>query len=105
MQYALYQTFEESKIRIDAMRYAKDSKFYNLEQAEEAFNPDNRKENYNFVGIMEADNLNHAFELSNTGKNIKGAYSMSVGDVLVNMHTGKTFIVAPISFHQLYKGE
>ena len=62
----------------------------------------NRKENYNFVGIMEADNLNHAFELSNTDKNIKGAYSMSVGDVLVNMHTGKTYIVAPISFHQLY---
>jgi hypothetical protein len=90
--YQLYQTFDGSKIRRDAMFYGKDSKFYNLKQAEEAF-----------AGEMYCESLEEAFEKSNMGEGPKGAYSMSVGDILVNKKTGRTYIVARVGFDELYK--
>ena len=68
--YQLYQTFDGSKIRRDAMFYGKDSKFYNLSQAEEAFAGRYRKDNYKFVGEMHS-NVNEAYEKSNMGDALK----------------------------------
>ena len=101
--YQLYQTFDGSKIRRDAMFYGKDSKFYNLKQAEEAFAGRYRDDNYKFVGEMHCKSVNEAYEKSNMGEGPKGAYSMSVGDILVNKKTGRTYIVARIGFDELYK--
>ena len=101
--YQLYQTFDGSKIRRDAMFYGEDSKFYNLSQAEEAFAGRYRKDNYKFVGEMHCKSVNEAYEKSNMGDGPKGAYSMSVGDILVNKKTGRTYIVARVGFDELYK--
>jgi hypothetical protein len=62
--YQLYQTFDGSKIRRDAMFYGKDSKFYNLKQAEEAFAGRYRKDNYEYKGEMYCESLEEAFEKS-----------------------------------------
>ena len=101
--YQLYQTFDGSKIRRDAMFYGKDSKFYNFDQAEEAFLKKNRDSNYKFVGEMHCESLDEAFEKSNMGEGPEGSYSMSVGDILVNKKTGRKFIVARVGFDELFK--
>ena len=101
--YQLYQTFDGSEIRRDAMFYGKDSKFYNLKQAEEAFLMKNRYSNYEYKGEMHCRSLDEAFEKSNMGDGPEGAYSMSVGDILVNKKTGRTYIVARVGFDELYK--
>ena len=101
--YQLYQTFDGSKIRRDAMFYGKDSKFYNRNDAEYAFSSKHRADNYKFVGEMHCRSLDEAFEKSNMGDGPEGAYSMSVGDILVNKKTGRTYIVARVGFDELYK--
>ena len=101
--YQLYQTFEGSKIRRDAMFYSKDSKFYNFDQAEEAFLMKNRYSNYEYKGEIRGRSLDEAFEKSNMGEGPEGSYSMSVGDILVNKKTGRTFIVARVGFDELFK--
>ena len=101
--YQLYQTFDGSEIRRDAMFYGKDSKFYNLNQAEEAFLMKNRYSNYEYKGEMHCRSLDEAFEKSNMGEGPEGSYSMSVGDILVNKKTGRKFIVARVGFDELFK--
>jgi len=52
---------------------------------------------YNFVGEMNAENLNELFHIGNTGGQPNGVASLSVGDVIVD-ENGGTIVIAPEGF-------
>ena len=96
--YQIYQVPFESDIRRDVMFYGEDSKFFTPTDAKNAYTGGE----YKYVGDIDAKNLNDAFHIGNTGGMPKGAYSLSVGDILVNSETGRIFIVAPCGFDELF---
>ena len=96
--YQIYQVPFESDLRRDVMFYDEDSKFFTPADAQKAY----AGGEYKYVGDIDAKNLNDAFHIGNTGGMPKGAYSLSVGDILVNSETGRIFIVAPCGFDELF---
>ena len=95
--YQIYQVPFESDLRRDVMFYDEDSKFFTPADAQKAY----ASGEYKYVGDIEAKNLEDVFHVGNTGGMPKGAYSLSVGDIVVTQF-GRIYIVAPCGFDELF---
>ena len=95
--YQIYQVPFESDLRRDVMFYGEDSKFFTPTDAKNAYTGGE----YKYVGDVQAKNLEDVFHVGNTGGMPRGAYSLSVGDIIVT-EQGRIFIVAPCGFDELF---
>ena len=95
--YQIFQVPFESDLRRDVMFYDEDSRIYNQTDAKNAYTSGE----YKYVGDIQATDLDDVFEVGNTGGMPRGAYSLSVGDIVVNQY-GRIFIVAPCGFDELF---
>ena len=95
--YQIYQVPFESDLRRDVMFYDEDSKFFTPADAKNAYTSGE----YKYVGDIQAKDLEDVFHVGNTGGMPRGAYSLSVGDIVVNQY-GRIFIVAPCGFDELF---
>ena len=95
--YKIFQVPFESDLRRDVMFYDEDSKIYNQADAEKACT----NSDYDYVGDIQATDLNEVFHKGNTGGQPRGAHSISVGDIIAT-EQGKYFIVAPCGFDELF---
>ena len=95
--YQIYQVPFESNLRRDVMFYDEDSTIFTPTDAKNAYTGGE----YKYVGDIQATDLDNVFEVGNTGGMPRGAYSLSVGDIIVNQF-GRIFIVAPFGFDELF---
>ncbi len=95
--YQIYQVSSESDLMRDVFFYDEDSTIYNQTDAKNAYTGGE----YNYVGDINANDLDNVFEVGNTGGMPRGARSLSVGDIIVNQY-GRIFIVAPCGFDELF---
>ena len=95
--YQIFQVPFESDLRRDVMFYDEDSTIFTPTDAKNAYTGGE----YKYVGDIQATDLNNVFEVGNTGGMPRGAYSLSVGDIIVT-EQGRIFIVAPCGFDELF---
>ena len=95
--YQIYQVPFESDLRRDVMFYDEDSTIFTPTDAKNAYTGGE----YKYVGDVVAKNLEDVFHVGNTGGMPRGAYSLSVGDIIVT-EQGRIFIVAPCGFDELF---
>ena len=95
--YQIYQVAFESDLRRDVGFYDEDSTIYSIEDAQKAY----ATGEYKYVGDIQATDLDDVFHVGNTGGMPKGAYSLSVGDIVVTQF-GRIYIVAPCGFDELF---
>lgn len=64
------------------------------------------EEHYRKVAIIEANDLDHVFEVGNVGPEenityIDKMHSVSVGDIIENLETGEKFVVKNLGFGEI----